>query len=87
MPAPFLEEQSQAEAVQAAKEAARLRQRRRRARLREGTLRVTIDVSRELLDVLVEVGRLAAWDEQDAAAVQAAVQQHLDSTRVGTVTA
>lgn len=63
------------------------RQRSRRRRQRQGRVLVRLEVSRATRDALVDAGRLAAWDEDSPAAVEAALQQVADDLIPGLVTA
>jgi hypothetical protein len=54
------------------------RQRRRRLRQRSGRLVVRIEVSADAREALIGAKLLATWDEHDNAAVQRALQQHVD---------
>jgi hypothetical protein len=58
------------------------RQRASRRRRKLGIFKVEVDVTPELRSVLVDAGRLRAWDEDDRAAVQAAIQQIADEMSV-----
>ena len=59
------------------------RQKRRRERKRQGVMRVTLDVPREVRDVLVETRWLGEWDEDDKPEVQAVLQMMLNNLRPG----
>lgn len=58
--------------------AAAERQRRWRERAREGRLVVQIEVSPEVVDALVDAGRLGQWDERDRTAVGDAIAKLTD---------
>lgn len=53
------------------------RQRRRRARIRTGVRLVTLELTFDDVDALIEAGMLAAWDDQDPPAIAAAIMRLL----------
>lgn len=58
------------------------RQRRLRARRRSGAMRITIDVSPAARAVLSDARWIGEWDEDDRAAVTAALQRLVDGIKV-----
>jgi hypothetical protein len=53
---------------------ARKRAQRLRARRRSGSVPIPIEVSRDVIDFLIDAGRLGQWDENHAKAITAAVE-------------
>lgn len=58
------------------------RQRRRTERKRTGALCVTVEISRELRDELIDAGRLRAWDEDSREVVRALMQEIINGLRI-----
>ena len=70
---------SAAEHQRHAREAARLKKCRQRERQRLGIIAATIEYDFELVDRLVALGLLAAWDEDNAAAVIQALSDGIEA--------
>lgn len=59
------------------------RQRRRRARKRDGEIVVRLTVKRQTRDVLTEARWLGDWDEDDPDALRRALQMLIDNLHTG----
>lgn len=66
--------------------ASALRQRRSRARKRNGELVVSAIVKPAAIETLIEVGRLPAWSADDRAAIARAIEGLLDDLETVTFT-